>query len=272
MAHADSDRKFAGSVPQLYERYMVPLIFQPYAPDLAQRVASRAPARVLEIAAGTGVLTRELARTLPAASAIVATDLNQPMLDEAAARGTARPVAWHAADAMQLPFEDASFDAVACQFGVMFFPDKPKAFSEMRRVLRPGGVLLFNVWDAIEHSEIANVVMEALAAVFPDDPPRFMARTPHGYHDADVIREHMKQGGFTGDVQVETVTRRSRAESPREAAIAYCQGTPWRGEIEARGGATLEQATQAATELIAQRLGRGAVDAKIQALVVSAER
>jgi SAM-dependent methyltransferase len=272
MAQPASDRVFAQSVPQMYERYMVPLIFQPYAGDLAQRAAERAPARVLEVAAGTGVLTRELARRLPASSVIIATDLNQPMLDEAAARGTSRPVTWRAADALQLPFEDASFDAVLCQFGAMFFPDKPKGFAEAKRVLRPGGVLLFNVWDAIEHNEVANVVMEALARVFPDDPPRFMARTPHGYHDADRVRADLAQGGFDRGVQVETVTRRSRAESAMVAAIAYCQGTPWRGEIDARGGATLEQATQAAADALAQRFGSGAIDAKIQALVVSAER
>jgi ubiquinone/menaquinone biosynthesis C-methylase UbiE len=272
MAQPASDRVFAQSVPQMYERYMVPLIFQPYAGDLAQRAAERAPARVLEVAAGTGVLTRELARTLPASSTIVATDLNQPMLDEAAARGTSRPVTWRTADALQLPFEDASFDAVLCQFGAMFFPDKGKAFAEARRVLRPGGVLLFNVWDAIEHNEFTDVVTDALAGVFPHDPPRFMARTPHGYHDPDLIREHLAQGGFTRGVQLEVVTRRSRAESPRHVAIAICQGSPLRSEIEARGGATLAEATQAAATAIAQRFGSGAVDGKIQALVVSAER
>jgi SAM-dependent methyltransferase len=272
MAQAESDRVFDGSIPQLYEQFMVPLIFQPYAEDLAQRVVPHAPASVLEIAAGTGVLTRELARRLPASSAIVATDLNQPMLDEAAARGTSRAVEWRAADAMQLPFQNASFDAVLCQFGAMFFPDKGKAFAEARRVLRPGGVLLFNVWDAIEHNEFTDVVTDALAGVFPHDPPRFMARTPHGYHDPDLIREHLAQGGFTRGVQLEVVTRRSRAESPRHVAIAICQGSPLRSEIEARGGATLAEATQAAATAIAQRFGSGAVDGKIQALVVSAER
>jgi threonine dehydrogenase-like Zn-dependent dehydrogenase len=99
---ATSDRKFSGSIPEVYERYMVPLIFEPYAVDLAARMAQIAPKRVLEIAAGTGVLTRQLARVLPPATAIVATDLNQPMLDRAKSVGTARPVEWRTADAMQL--------------------------------------------------------------------------------------------------------------------------------------------------------------------------
>jgi ubiquinone/menaquinone biosynthesis C-methylase UbiE len=141
------DTGFAGSIPQIYEQYLVPLIFAPYAVDIASRVEALRPGRVLEIAAGTGVVTRELARTLPASTTIVATDLNQPMLDQAIARGTSRPVEFRASDAMHLPFDDASFDAVVCQFGVMFFPDKPAALQEARRVLRPGGAFVFNAWD-----------------------------------------------------------------------------------------------------------------------------
>ncbi|MGB8856690.1 MAG: class I SAM-dependent methyltransferase, partial [Burkholderiales bacterium] len=151
----DTDKVFAGSVPKLYEYYMVPLIFEPYALDLAGRLAMRRVARVLEIAAGTGVVTRRLASALPENVAIIATDLNQAMLDLAAQIGTQRPVEWRQADAMQLPFEDAAFDAVVCQFGAMFFPEKSKAYSEARRVLRPDGVFLFNVWDRIEENEFA---------------------------------------------------------------------------------------------------------------------
>ena len=173
MTVPDSDQDFAGSIPGLYESHLVPLIFEPYAVDLAKRLASRSLTRVLEIAAGTGVVTRQLAAVLPESVSIVATDLNQPMLDQAAAIGTRRPVEWRQADAMQLPFEDASFDAVACQFGVMFFPDKSKAFAEARRVLRPGGVFIFSVWDRIEENEFADAVTKALASVFPGDPPRF---------------------------------------------------------------------------------------------------
>ena len=140
------DTAFTGSVAQFYERYMVPLIFEPYAVDLARRVAQAAPARVLELAAGTGVVTRQLAVMLDTSADIVATDLNPAMIEEAARIGTARPVAWRQVDAMQLPFESASFDAVVCQFGVMFLPDKPRAFAEARRVLRPGGLFAFNAW------------------------------------------------------------------------------------------------------------------------------
>ncbi len=266
-----TDTVFAGSIPELYESLLVPLIFEPYAADLAGRVAALHPSRVLETAAGTGVVTRAMARALPASSEIVATDLNQPMLDRAAAIGTARPVQWQQADAMQLPFDDASFDVVVCQFGVMFFPDKAHAFAQARRVLRPGGAFVFNAWDRIEENDFAHVVTNALAHVFPDDPPRFLARTPHGYHDRETIARDLANAGFDHAPRFETVSARSRAASAREPAMAYCQGTPLSNEIQARKGASLAQATSACAAAIAERFGEGPVDGKIQAHVVIAQ-
>jgi SAM-dependent methyltransferase len=272
MANAASDRVFAGSIPQLYEQYLVPLIFEPCAADLAARVAARRPRRVLEIAAGTGVVTRHLARSLAADADIVATDLNQPMLDHAQSVGTSRPVEWRQADALQLPFDDASFDVVACQFGAMFFPDKARGFAEARRVLRGDGVFIFNVWDRIEDNEFADTVTTALAPLFADDPPRFLARLPHGYHDARRIADDVAAGGFARPAAIETFTARSRAEGPAIPAIAYCQGTPLRSEIEARGAERLLDATAVAEAALAARFGTGSIDGKIQALVVTVER
>ena len=272
MSSPDTDKVFTGSIPRLYEEYLVPLIFEPYAADLVNRVASQSPARVLEIAAGTGVVTRKLASVLPESVSIVATDLNQAMLDLAAEVGTKRPVEWHQADALQLPFEDAVFDAVVCQFGVMFFPEKSKAFSEARRVIRSGGVFMFNVWDRIEENEFAHTVTKALESLFPKDPPRFLARTPHGYYDLANIERDLKRGGFVASPRISTVAARSQARSPRVPAIAYCQGTPLRSEIEARDKSRLGEATDIAAEAIAERFGRGAVDSKIQAHVVTIER
>jgi SAM-dependent methyltransferase len=273
--HADTDKVFSGSIPKLYEAYLVPLIFEPYAVDLAQRLATRLArrptARVLEIAAGTGVVTRNLASTLPESVSIVATDLNQPMLDLAAEVGTTRPVEWRRADAMQLPFEDSTFDAVVCQFGVMFFPDKAKAYAEARRVLRTGGVLIFNAWDRIEENEFADIVTTALETLFPQDPPRFLARTPHGYHDLALIARDLKAGGFASSPRCDTVAARSLASSPQAPAIAYCQGTPLRSEIEARAASRLGEATDVAARATARRFGSGAVDGKIQAHVVTIE-
>ena len=269
MPLAPIDKVFSGSIPKMYQALMVPLIFEPYAADMADRVAEISPSRVLEIACGTGVVTRALDEALDDDATIVATDLNAAMIEEARSQGTRREVEWRTADAMTLPFPDASFDCVVCQFGAMFFPGKAHAFAEARRVLSPGGVYLFNVWDRIEDNDFAHVIAQALAKMFPKDPPRFMERTPHGYHDAAVIRRDLAGGGFP-EADIETLAARSVARTAIDPAIAYCQGTPWRSEIEARG--SLEEATQASARAIESRFGAGPVDGKIQAHVVMVER
>ena len=241
-----TDKLFAGSIPEIYDRFLVPLIFEPYAADLAGRVAALGAER----RAGDGgghrrAHARACACGLPPSTHIVATDLNQPMLDQAARRQPAGAVEWKQADALALPFADRSFDVVACQFGVMFFPDKVQGYREARRVLRPAGRFLFNVWDRISENEFADVVTQALAELFPSDPPRFMARTPHGHHDVERIRQDLKAAGFA-DVAIEAVDARSRAPSARHVAVAYCQGTPLRNEIEARDASRLEEATSRA--------------------------
>jgi SAM-dependent methyltransferase len=269
MSHG-SDLVFAGSVPDLYDRHLVPLIFEPYAEDLVGRLQALGPASVLEVAAGSGVVTRAMAAGLDRSVEIVATDLNQPMLDHAAAVGTARPVQWRQADIHRLPFDDGSFDAVVCQFAVMFFTDRPRAYAEVCRVLAPGGVFLFNVWDRIEHNEFADVVTDAVGTVFPDDPPRFLARTPHGYHDRTLVEADLAAGGFAPDVRFETLEARSRAATCDIPAIAYCQGTPLCNEIQARDPARLGEATSVAADAIAARFGRTDVDGRIRGHVITA--
>ena len=267
-----TDKVFTGSIPEIYERFLVPLIFESYALDLANRLAEKRPQDVLETAAGTGVLTRAMVSRIPANAHIAATDLNQPMLDHARARlSHDGRVEWRQADALALPFPDQSFDVVACQFGVMFFPDKPRGYMETRRVLKPGGHFFFNVWDRISKNEFADVVTEALAALFPNDPPRFMARIPHGYHDVEQIRQELKAAGFA-NVLIEAVDGKSKASSPRDPAVAYCQGTPLRNEIVARDTSRLEEATQKAAEALARRFGTGAIEGRIRAYVLTAAR
>ncbi|HEX8047766.1 class I SAM-dependent methyltransferase [Rhizobium sp.] len=266
----ETDKVFAGSIPENYDRYMVPLIFEPFAVDLARRAAALAPGAVLEIAAGTGVVTRVLAPKLSASASYIVTDLNQPMLDYAASRqGLDTRIQWHQADAMALPFEDAIFDLVCCQFGAMFFPDRVSAYREAKRVLKPEGHFLFNVWDRLEENLFANDVTNALAEMFPNDPPRFLARTPHGYHDVALIRGELEEAGFS-HVVIETRAEQSRASSPCIPAIAYCQGTLLRNEIEAREAGKLEAATDHAASVILHRHGGGEVTAKIQAHVIVA--
>src|SRR6202047_476079 len=266
----ETDKVFAGSIPENYDRYLVPLIFESFAQDIDHRVAALSPIAVLETAAGSGVVTRALApRLLPDASYIV-TDLNQPMLDYAAARQAADSrLSWRKADAQALPFEDAAFDLVCCQFGVMFFPNRPSGYREAKRVLKPGGRFVFNVWDRIEENVFANDVTNALAELFPSDPPRFLARTPHGYHDTALIRSELEQAGFSS-VVIETRAEQSRASSPRLPAVAYCQGTLLRNEIEAREAGKLEAATDYVASAIADKHGRGVVASKIQAHVIVA--
>src|SRR6476661_1426652 len=266
----ETDKVFAGSVPEKYDRYMVPLIFEPYAADIARRAASLSPHAVLETAAGSGVVTRALAPRLPRAASYTVTDLNQPMVDYAASRQPSDTrIKWRQADALALPFDNAAFDLVCCQFGAMFFPNRTSGYREARRVLKPGGHFLFNVWDRIEENIFADDVTNALAKMFPDDPPRFLARTPHGYHDTALIRRELADAGFS-QVVIETRAEQSRAPSPRHPAIAFCQGTPLRNEIEARDAQKLEAATDHAAAAIADRHGRGEVAAKIQAHVIVA--
>ena len=261
---SDADRAFAGSIPALYDRYLGPMIFEPYATELADRLLDLADGTLLEIAAGTGIVTRALARRLAARVAIVASDLNQPMLDFAATQGTARPVIWRQADAQALPFADGEFAAVACQCGVMFFPDKLAAYREVWRVLQPGGRFHFSVWGSLKDNPVPRLVHEAMATLFPDDPPHFLSRAPYGHHDGATIIAQLRQAGFS-DIGVETVTLRSRAPSPREPAIGFCQGSPLRAEIESHGPGALERATDAAAAAIAAHLGNGPVDAGMAA-------
>ena len=266
----ETDKLFAGSIPENYDRYMVPLIFEPYAADLAQRAASLSPIAVLETAAGSGVVTRALAPRLPPGANYIVTDLNQAMVDYAALRQPlGHRIEWRQANALTLPFENASFDVVCCQFGAMFFPDRVAGYREARRVLKPGGHFLFNVWDRIEENVFANDVTNALAKIFPNDPPRFLARTPHGYYDTALIRSELAAAGFS-HVVVDTRAEQSRASSSRIPAVAYCQGTPLRNEIETRDAGKLEAATDYVASVISDRHGSGAVAAKIQAHVISA--
>ncbi|MFQ5627994.1 MAG: class I SAM-dependent methyltransferase [bacterium] len=264
-----SDKIFSGSIPEFYETYLVPLIFEPYAQDLARRVCLEPIFRVLEIAAGTGVVTRAVSDAVGPNVSVVATDLNQSMLAYGASVRGYENVEWREADALSLPFEDATFDVVLCQFGVMFFSDRVKAYSEALRVLKRGGRFIFNVWDHIRENEFADTVTESLASLFPADPPLFLARTPHGYSDIDEIATDLSKAGFTAIPGFETLGARSKASHPSIPAIAYCQGTPLRNEIESRNGSHLKHATDVATAAVSKRFGSGAVDGKIQGHIMS---
>jgi ubiquinone/menaquinone biosynthesis C-methylase UbiE len=237
------------------------------------RLAKGAPQNVLETAAGTGALTRAIAARLPAQARIVATDLNRAMLERGAARQERDSrVTWQQADALALPFLPEIFDAVACQFGVMFFPDKVQGYREARRVLKPGGYFFFNVWGRIAENEFVAVIAKALASLFPQDPPDFLARTRHGYSDVEQIRKDLVEAGFTS-ISIETRDHVTKASSARDIAFAFCQGTPLRNEIQARDPPPrIGEVIQYVTDALAQRFGSGAIAGRTRALVVTAIR
>lgn len=265
-----TDTIFAGSIPETYDRLMVPMLFEPYAADVAERAKSHGPVDILETAAGTGVVTQALHRARPDAQ-IVATDLNPAMLEMAAQRLRSDKVRFQAADAQDLPFDDQCFDLVVCQFGVMFYPDKLAANREAFRVLRPGGRYLLVIWDTLDRNPASKAVQEAVAAQFPDDPPQFYARVPFGYADLEIVTADLMAAGFD-DLEFETIGHRSRAPSALDAATGLCQGTPLRAEIEARDHSALERVTEAAARALQQFEGPDGLDAPMSAHLVTATK
>lgn len=263
----DADIRFTGSIPERYAATLEPMFFEPYAHDLVTRARIRSPRRILEIGAGTGVVTRGLARALPDAE-IQATDLNPDMVTYGASRG-APSATWSVADALALPFEDGRFDMVVSQFVVMFLPDRARAFREIRRALAPGGACLFNVWDDLLHNDIARLVHQAAGSVFPSDPPRFIERVPHGHGHPASIESDLRAAGFD-EIAWEAVSARSRSPSAYEAARGVCEGTPLRHELLARDPSGLPRVVEAASNALREALGDGAIDGEMRAFVFAA--
>jgi len=262
------DSAFAGSIPAIYEQCLVPVLFAPFAEDLVARAAALRPRTVLELAAGTGAVSHALAAALPEAR-IVATDLNPAMLEVAAARGAAPNLAFAPADAQALPYSDGAFDLVLAQFGAMFFPDRPGAYAEARRVLAPGGTLLFNVWGPLEDNPGSAAIHHAVREAVGEPKPEFLARTPFGYHDVRTIETDLRAAGF-GEVAVERVERTSPPGSAAALARGMCQGSPLANELAAHPPEARSRAFAAASEAAraAEDAGGGAM--AMAALVVAA--
>ncbi len=265
-----TDSVFAGSIPATYDRLMVPMLFEPYAADVAERAKSYRPRDILETAAGTGAVTQALHRVLPDAR-IIASDLNPAMLDVASERLRSDKVRFQAADAQDLPFDDQSFDLIVCQFGVMFYPDKLAANREAFRVLRPGGRYLLVIWDRLDKNPASKAIHEAVAAEFPSDPPAFLSRVPFGYADLEVVTADMMAAGFD-DLEFETISHRSRAPSALDAAAGMCQGSPLRSEIEARDRDALDRITDAVARALRTFEGPDGLNAPMSAHLVTATK
>ena len=256
---------WVGSMPEAYDRWLAPAVFHPFAVDLAQRAARLSPRRVLEIAAGTGVLTREVVAAIPAAE-VTATDLNAAMVEFGSRREPG--AAWQLADALHLPFDDKQFDVVVCQFGVMFFPDRSAAFREVRRVLAPEGRLLFSMWSTVDTHGFAAALVAGVERAFPDDPPTFIAAVPHGYSDPGQAVADLATGGLEC-VSTESVTLDGQSGSAADVAVGFCTGTPLRMAIEARGD--LVAGTAVISDEMTARLGEGSVASKMTAYVIEAQ-
>lgn len=264
-----SDVAFTGSVPDTYERILGPMLFEPYARDLAHRVRSRPPKNILETAAGTGQVTRLLVDAAPGAR-IVATDFSAAMLARGAAGVTHSRLRWEAADMLALPFADGEFDLVVCQFGVMFVPDQTAAFREALRVLAPGGRFLFNVWASVETNEVAKIVAGVVKNAL-GVPQTFMERTPHGHGDPAAIESKLRSAGFRR-ISVESVRLRSLSPSAHDAALGMVQGTPTQAEIVAQAPERLAEISAAVERALARRFGDGPIDAGMHAFVFEAAR
>jgi ubiquinone/menaquinone biosynthesis C-methylase UbiE len=267
---ASLDVRFSGSVPANYEQYMVPLLFRPYAEVLAQRARQWNPSSILETAAGTGVVTAALAAALPGAT-VMATDLNPPMLDVANKRHSSSNVSFQQADALDLPFGDASFDLVVCQFGVMFFPDKVKGNAEARRVLRQGGHYLFAVWDRIDRNGLSNLANESMRSAFPNNPPQFMERGPFSYHEPDWIEHDLRAAGFER-IEIETVELKSRSSSAEDAARGLCYGSPMGVELEEYGPDALDHVFEDVKQSARRYEGSNGFEAPMAAHIVTATK
>ena len=259
-----TDRTFAHSTPALYDRYMGPLLFEPYAKLVAERCAALQPDRILETAAGTGIVTRAVHRAAPRAQ-VVATDINPAMLEFARHALRSQHVSFQPGDAQNLPFADRSFDVILCQFGVMFFPDKIRANQEARRVIRPDGNYLLVTFDRLELNPIAKAAEDAVSALFAHDPFDYMERGPFCYADPARIKHDLLAAGFT-NIEIETTKLSSRVNA-RDAAQGLVFGSPFRSEIERRNPSALDRAGEAVAQALTRWDGK---DAPMSAHVVTA--
>lgn len=264
----DMHASFTGSIPEYYDSCLGPAWFDAFGEDLVRRLPAKPAGDVLEIACGTGLVTRRLRERLDPAVRLTATDLSAAMLEYARAKLADRQgIVWREADAVKLPFGDGEFGAVVCAFGVMFVPDKEAAFREARRVLKPDGVFLFNVWDRIEENPCAAVNAQVVESLFPGDPElRF--RIPFEMHDPALLRELLAGARFR-ETRIENKRIQIGRVSARSVATGQIRGTPRSLLIEKRG-VPLDDVIDKVTAALAKMGGADPLRAPANAIMVEA--
>lgn len=262
--------QFTGEIPENYDRGLGPHIFVDYGRDMARRAAALQPRRLLELAAGTGIVTRFLRESLPRTQLTI-TDLNPAMLEVARGKlANDGDIRWQSADATVLPFDDNAFDTVVCQFGVMFFPDKDKSYREVLRTLAPGGHYLFNVWDSLRNNAFARLAHETISGFFSGDPPGFY-HVPFSYHDTRMIAASLRDAGFT-DIKLEAVTFEKQITSADAFARGLVYGNPVVCEIRARATASPETVMEAVSAALRREFGADPGRMTLHAVVASARK
>jgi ubiquinone/menaquinone biosynthesis C-methylase UbiE len=255
---------FAGSVPANYEKYLGPFLFEPYALDLISRLQDKKYNDILEIACGTGRVTKHLAAAVKH-DTLTATDLNPDMISTAKEKVHDKSIKWISADAMQLPFDDNSFDLVVMQFGIMFFPDRPKGLSEAYRVLRPGGKLIFNTWDRTENVPAIYEGRKVIESYFEGNPPKFYS-IPFSMHDENELRELPTKAGFK-DVKVSLVKKEGYSPSAAGLAIGIVEGNPIYLAIVEKDPSLVNKITEHVKKVLINKYGES-VKVPLQAWVV----
>jgi len=242
---------FEGTIPVNYDKYLGPILFEPYALDIINRLKNDEIENLLELACGTGRLTRHLVGRIPANGRLVATDLNQAMIDIAKTKVQDEKIEWKVVNAQDLPFADAQFDHIICQFGVMFFPDKQKSFEEALRVLRPGGKYILNSWESVEKNPRIDTIWQTVLEVFPNDPPEFLKKGPYAFNDQAGIEKLLRNAGFK-NIKIDTVATTPQYNGPDDLINGFVEGTTLYNNLKEKSAESRQQLKT----LLKQRLAK----------------
>ncbi len=262
---------FAGSVPTNYDQYLGPVLFEPYAVDLVKRIDTTSYHNVLELACGTGRVTKHLASMLPVDGSLIASDLNSDMLNVARNILPGERIKWMEIDAQDLPFGDEGFDHVICQFGVMFFPDKMKAFTESYRVLQPDGRLLFNVWDSLEFNPRSAIIKQVMEEIMGSEAPDFLSKGPYSYYNKNEITTSLRNAGFK-NIQLEAVQKTAYYAFADDLIKGFVDGSPLNSYLVQQSPSLQKEIKDKLKQAIVSQFGETQIISPMQAIVCSASK